>query len=58
MNLATYQPKGSMCMACMYRSHNCSTLPFSQMPVLQTLMTDDAFNVVIVRCTGFVPKEK
>jgi hypothetical protein len=55
MNLATYQPKGSMCMACEYKSHNCHALQFSDMPVIERLMTPDAYNVVIVKCTMFKP---
>lgn len=53
MNIATYQPKGSMCMTCTHREANCSALPFHAMLVLKRMMDKDAFNVVIVRCTHF-----
>lgn len=49
MNPTTYQPKGSMCMACERRDQNCSALFFQGMPVLQR----PAANLVIVRCTNF-----
>lgn len=27
-----YQPKGGMCATCLYKSHDCSKLPFDKMP--------------------------
>ena len=49
MNSPTYQPKGSMCMACQKRQNNCANLHFAAMPVLKR----DA-NVTIVKCLQFV----
>ncbi|TKD40309.1 hypothetical protein [Azotobacter chroococcum] len=44
----THQPKGGMCAACRHALRDCSSLPFSSMPVLAR---DD--QTVIVRCTQF-----
>ncbi|WP_157731403.1 hypothetical protein [Azotobacter chroococcum] len=43
-----YQPKGGMCVACRYAKHNCSSLPFASMPVLEV-----EGRTIIVRCTQF-----
>ena len=43
----TYQPKGSMCESCRFRSKDCSHLPFNKMqPVLER-----SDRTVIVRCS-------
>lgn len=44
----TYQPRGSMCMACRHTFDNCSHLPFSTMPPMSK-----SKRRVIVRCTEF-----
>jgi len=44
----THQPKGGMCAACRHALRDCSSLPFSSMPVLQR----DG-KTTIVRCTQF-----
>lgn len=45
----TRQPKGSMCTSCSKSSHDCSNLPFEQMPVIgQT-----SEGIKVVRCTEF-----
>jgi hypothetical protein len=43
-----YQPKGSMCMACVNRNSNCSHLKYEEMPVIQRTT-----HWVIVKCTAF-----
>lgn len=48
MNGITYQPKGSMCMACTMRNSDCSDKPFNAMPVIKK---DGKVN--IVKCTYF-----
>lgn len=45
----TYQPKGSMCAACLKCFDDCSGLPFSQMPV--HALTKCGTKIVI--CTEF-----
>jgi hypothetical protein len=55
MNRITFQPKGSMCMACEHKDALCGSLHFWSMPVIETLMTDDLCNVKIVKCMSFAP---
>lgn len=50
----TYQPKGSMCAACLHKHQDCSHLPFDKMmPISKS--TD--LGCVIVRCTEFKEKQ-
>lgn len=51
--MTLHTPKGSMCIACIHRSSDCSHLPFQKMPKLEK-----SGNVIIVRCTEFVKEEK
>jgi hypothetical protein len=48
-----YQPKGGMCQSCAHARRDCSSLPFSTMPVIGKW---NGF-VLIVRCTEHKPKE-
>ena len=45
----SYQPKGSMCMSCMYSRKDCSHLDFASMRVI-----DVTPSASIVRCTEYV----
>lgn len=47
----TYQPKGSMCLACTKAREDCSRLDFKSMPVLFRL----DLSVKVVKCTEFNP---
>lgn len=55
--ISPYQPKGSMCMSCKFKDHNCSALPFHDMPVIKRVMEEDVYNVVIVKCTYHQPMQ-
>lgn len=44
----TYQPRGSMCMACQHAKSDCSGLPFDQMQVI-----DHLGKTRIVACASF-----
>lgn len=46
-----YQPKGSMCTACVHAGDDCSGFDWAKMPVYQKID-----NVVIVICKKFVKK--
>lgn len=43
-----YQPKGGMCMSCVNKHKDCSTLDFKSMPII-----DKSKDVIIVRCAEF-----
>ncbi len=49
-----HQPKGGMCLSCARWSANCSELPFSTMPVIETTWV----GVRVVRCTAHVRANK
>lgn len=59
--MRAYQPKGSMCAVCRHNRHDCSSLPFNEMPQLEAVKRDRGnCVVVVVRCTKFKrmsPKE-
>jgi hypothetical protein len=44
----SFYPKGGRCAACSKRLHDCSTLPFEQMPIHRREGRD-----VVVICTNF-----
>jgi hypothetical protein len=49
LNVArSHQPKGSMCMSCLWARRNCEGLGFESMPVLGK---DDSTGAKIVKCT-------
>ena len=48
MRPVTYQPKGSMCVACKHLARECKDLPFSTMPQMQV-----GVGVVVVKCSEF-----
>jgi hypothetical protein len=35
--MLNHQPKGSLCINCKNRKNDCSSLPFSSMPVIETV---------------------
>jgi len=47
----TYTPKGSMCIACVKKTEDCSKLPFHSFPVIETTRDTPAIN--IVKCMAF-----
>lgn len=55
----TFQPKGSMCVACVRMKLDCSKLPFRAMPVLKIMEdhvgTTFAWRTIVVKCTEFTP---
>lgn len=48
LNIANYQPKGSMCAACAKKKSDCSKLPFNKMPVIERY-----HGGIVVRCLEF-----
>jgi hypothetical protein len=55
MKHATYQPKGSMCMACVHARNNCEDLAF---PLMQVVEVVKKTNAAIVKCSQYEPKPK
>ena len=51
--MTPYIPKGSMCIACIHRSRDCSHLRFHAMQPVEK-----QGNVIIVRCTDFSHEAK
>lgn len=48
MTIRSHQPKGSMCLSCVWARHNCESLNFESMKVIGT---DDKTGAKIVKCT-------
>ena len=48
LNALRYQPKGGMCLTCIWASADCTNLEFEAMPVIGTT----AEGQVIVRCAA------
>jgi hypothetical protein len=48
----TYQPRGSMCLACVYKLDNCSHHPFHEMYTITKYLRGETM-VHSVKCTWF-----